>query len=164
MSTRRRYDFVTLVQTIVLHQRPPLEIAISIVEAATFLPDEAIPTTSLRDAAFQLWQWKMGKDAKPKFMQEFEEAAKAAEKKKLDAVVISVNHEAECDTWWMTAEGFVDGLPKSCLEIVCGRGVSRITVSREDAEAFRDWGAGIHGWHDGPPFFFWKADGTPAFE
>lgn len=163
MSTQRRYDFVTLVQTIVLHQRPPLEISIQILEAATDVPEEAVPKTSLRDAAFHLYQWKMGREGKPKFIQEHEDALREVEEEKKRAVRIRINREAEADTWWLTAEGLAEGIPKSCVDIVCGRGVEVLTVPRRDAEAFRDWGSGIPGWHEGPPFLFENVDGSPAF-
>jgi|ERR1700722_9107195 len=164
MSVRRRYDFVTLVQTIVLHQHPPLEIAIKILETAMSLPEEAIPSTHLRDAAFELWQWKMGREAPPKYIQDYEAVQREAEAEKTRAVIIRINRDVECDPWWLMAENFSASLPKSCIDIVCGRGIEHITVSRKDAEQFRDWGEQIHGWHDGPPFIFENADGSAAFQ
>jgi hypothetical protein len=162
MSTRNRYDFVTLIQTIILHQRPPLEIALRILEETMALPDEAIPK-DLRGAAFNIWQWQMGRADKPSFIVDYEDTARRAQEEQEQSIRIRINHDVDCQSWWMHAESLSEAMPRACRDIVCGRGVKMITVPRATAEAFRDWGSGIPGWDDGPPFVFERIDGSPVF-
>lgn len=46
--------------------------------------------------------------------------------------------------------------PNACLPLVsetlCGPRMDEMTVSAEDAEAFRQWGREIQGWGDGTGF------------
>lgn len=65
-------------------------------------------------------------------------------------IVINCDEENNADKWW-TAARIADrtGLPASCVGLVHGT-TDSVTVSAEDAEAFRVWGSKLPGWADGP--------------
>lgn len=66
---------------------------------------------------------------------------------------ISVDYENNASRWWSAAYLARDGAPASCLPLLLGaEHEDAVTVSDEDAAAFRAWGEKLPGWGDGPVF------------
>ena len=78
-------------------------------------------------------------------------------------ITISLDTENNAEAWWTAAfAANKTGLPASCGGLVYGYD-DNVTVSAEDAEAFRVWGSKLPGWADGPvhalePFVFNPAE------
>ena len=67
-------------------------------------------------------------------------------------ITISVDQENSAEDWWTAAlAADKTELPLSCL-VLTHEGVSSVTVSQKDADAFQGWGAALPGWNDGPEY------------
>jgi hypothetical protein len=123
----------------------PNEVAATMSAAWAVNPD-ALAGHDPAECGLSFVRFHMVSGAKaPTWLSDFEEARR-------HRVRISLNRDAEALQWWMQAEALSEGIPASCLPIVCDR-VESITVSPQDAEHFASWGESIPGWHE-KPFIF----------
>lgn len=79
---------------------------------------------------------------------------------------IAVHYENNAEAWWRAARGNPRpaSCPASCWPLLAGfAGTEQVTVTAEDAAAFRAWASSLPGWSDGPaharePFTFNPAE------
>jgi hypothetical protein len=77
-----------------------------------------------------------------------------------------IDYENSAERWWRAVRGNMrpSACPASCWPLLAGQShPDKVTVSAEDADAFREWAETLPGWSDGPenarhPFTFNPAE------
>lgn len=159
----RRDEFVLLFQTHLLVQRPDTaHAAISMLQAAMEIPEEALPKGSLVVAVVAFRRHLFGGD-KPPWLIEHEENTRARERAEADQVIVNT----QSSDWWahLSDDDAPSQLPKSVLPLlVYPGGANALMVPRADAEFLKDWVESLPFYDsDEPPFQFRRQDGSDAF-